>query len=379
MPPKFDQCERSSLPSIHHGVLAQNRNSSKTDKSLREDLSPHLAKPRTSSRSRMSKDAHDTSFWREKSVLVTGASGFAGRNLCSALSRFGSRVRCFVRSKNDFLANEPGISLVVGDVQDYQSMLDSLKGVDVAFHLAAITLIPETRAKTFNTFATNALGTLNFLMAAKAQDVPKLVYVSTCHVYGRQERLPITEETAPKPIDIYSASKLSGESLALSFAAMHGMDISISRAFNHYGPYQRPDFLVPSIILRLLRGERLAMGNPTPTRDFTYVEDVVRGYTLLAEKGRSAEIYHFSSGEERSVQEIVETIMKISGVKSEVHWNPEARRIDIPRSLGDNSKTRKELGWKPRIDFEDGMKKTVAWYRSQLDQRNSEMIHVPNA
>jgi len=258
-------------------------------------------------------------------------------------------------------------------------MLDALEGADVAFHLAAITLIPETRAKTFNTFATNALGTLNFLMAAKAQSVPKVVYVSTCHVYGKQEKLPISEDTAAKPIDIYSASKLSGESLALSFAEMYGMNISISRAFNHYGPYQRPDFLVPSIILRLMRGEKLAMGNPNPTRDFSYVEDIVRGYALLAEKGRSSEIYHFSSGEERSVQEIVETIMKISGVKSEVHWNPEARHVDIPRSVGDYSKARKELGWTPRIDFEDGMKKTIAWYRSQLDQRNPEMIHVPNA
>ncbi len=157
------------------------------------------------------------------------------------------------------------------------------------------------------------------------------------------------------------------------------MNISISRAFNHYGPYQRPDFLIPSIILRLMKEEKLAMGNPTPTRDFSYVEDIVRGYALLAEKGRSSEIYHFSSGEERSVQEIVETIMKISGVNSEVHWNPEARRVDIPRSVGDSSKARKELGWRPRVDFEDGMKRTVAWYRSQLDRRNPEMIHVPNA
>jgi len=319
------------------------------------------------------------SFWKGKSVLVTGASGFAGRNLSSLLSRSGSRVRCFVRSRNDFSTDEAGTSLVVGDVQDYQSILDALKDVDVAFHLAAITLIPETRVKTFNTFTTNALGTLNFLMAAKACDVPKVVYVSTCHVYGKQEKLPITEDMAPKPIDIYSASKLSGESLALSFAEMHGMDISISRAFNHYGPYQRPDFLVPSIILRLLKGEKLAMGNPAPTRDFSFVEDIVRGYALLAEKGRSSEIYHFGSGQERSVQEIVETIMKISGVKSEVHWNPDARRVDIPRSVGDYSKARKELGWKPEVDFEDGMKKTVAWYRSQLDSRNPKMIHVPNA
>jgi len=258
--------------------------------------------------------------------------------------------------------------VILGDVEDYQSLVEAVKDVDVVFHLAAITLIPETRAKTFNTFSTNALGTLNLLMAAKAQNVPKTVYVSTCHVYGKQEKLPIVEDSTPKPIDIYSASKLAGESLALSFAEMHGMDISISRAFNHYGPQQRPDFLIPSILNRLLKGEILTMGNPSPTRDFAYVDDIVKGYALLAEKGRPAEIYHFSSGVERTVKEIVETGIEVSGVKTEVHWNPDARRVDIPRSVGDYSKARKELGWKPTVDFEDGMKRTIAWYRSQPER-----------
>ena len=295
------------------------------------------------------------------------------------LSSLDAKLGYFVRSKSDLPTDLADSSLVLGDVQDYQSLLEALKGVDVAFHLAAITLIPETRAKTFNTFTTNALGTLNFLMAARAQGVSKIVYVSTCHVYGKQEKLPLTEETAPKPIDIYSASKLAGESLALSFAEMYGMNISISRAFNHYGPHQRPDFLVPSIILRLLKGEKLGMGSPIPTRDFSYVDDIVRGYLLLAEKGRSSEIYHFSSGIERSVQEIVDSIRKITGVMSEVQWNPDARRVDISRSVGDYSKAQEELGWKPTIDFEDGMKKTVAWYRSQLESRNPAIINVPNA
>src|SRR6266849_8133705 len=111
----------------------------------------------------------------------------------------GPEVRCFARSAQNIPVRGPRAKPVLGDVQDYQSLLEALKGVDVAFHLAAITVIPETRAKVFNTFATNALGTLNFLMAAKAQEVPKLVYVSTCHVYGKQEKLTITEENAPKP------------------------------------------------------------------------------------------------------------------------------------------------------------------------------------
>src|SRR5437016_12048590 len=319
----------------------------------------------------------DAAFWGGKTVLVTGTTGFAGGHLAELLNALGAEVRCFVRSPHGMtLRLGPKSKTVVGDVQDYQSLFEALKDVDVAFHLAATTIIPETRAKVFNTFAVNSLGTLNFLMAARERQVKKMVYVSTCHVYGKQDHMPINEEQPAHPIDIYSASKLSGESLALSFAEMYEMDISISRAFNHYGPRQRPDFLVPSIILRLLKGEKLAMGNPTPTRDFSYVEDIVRGYALLAEKGRSSEIYHFSSGVERSVQEIVHFIPKILGVKSEVYWNPKARRVDIPRSVGDSSKARKELGWKPRIDFEDGMKKTVAWYRSHLDQRNHELIQV---
>ncbi|TMI19904.1 NAD-dependent epimerase/dehydratase family protein [Candidatus Bathyarchaeota archaeon] len=255
------------------------------------------------------------SFWKDKTTLVTGATGFAGGHLAEYLQSMHSEVRCFVRSGQNLAANGPGIKTVVGDVQDYQSLVEALKGVDVAFHLAAITVIPETRAKVFNTFSTNSLGTLNFLMAARERHVPKLVYVSTCHVYGKQNKVPIREDTPPKPIDIYSASKLAGESLALSFAEMYQMDISISRAFNHYGPRQRPDFLIPSVILRLLKHETLKMGNPNPTRDFAFVDDIVRGYTLLGERGTSSEIYHFCSGVERSVKQIANSIAEIAGVK----------------------------------------------------------------
>ncbi len=255
----------------------------------------------------------------------------------------------------------------MGDVQDYQSLLEALKGADVAFHLAATTAIPETRAKIFNTFSTNSLGTLNFLMAARERKTSKLVYVSTCHVYGKQDRVPITEESVPHPIDIYSASKTAAESLALSFAEMYDMNVSISRAFNHFGPRQRAPFLIPSVILRILKGEVLEMGNPAPTRDFSFIDDIVRGYALLAEQGRPSEVYHFCNGVERSVQQIVDTIVKISGYKGEVRWNPDARRVDIPRSLGDYSKAKKALGWSPRVSFEDGIKRAVAWYRGHPD------------
>lgn len=313
----------------------------------------------------------ESSFWKDKTVLVTGSNGFAGSHLSESLYKLGANIRCFVRSDQNVPVRGPRAKTVVGDMQDYQTLLEALKGVDVAFHLAAITAIPETRAKIFNTFSTNSMGTLNFLMAARERKTRKLIYVSTCHVYGKQDRFPITEDAAPHPIDIYSASKTAAEGLALSFAEMYDMDVSISRAFNHFGPRQRAPFLIPSVILRILKNEVLEMGNPTPTRDFSFIDDIVRGYALLAQHGRPSGVYHFCNGVEKTVQQIVETIVKISGAKPVIHWNPEARRVDIPRSVGDYSKAKKELGWSPQVSFEDGVKKAIAWYRSHPEVEQS--------
>jgi dTDP-glucose 4,6-dehydratase len=138
----------------------------------------------------------DPSFWKNKTVLVTGSTGFAGGHLSRYLHQLGANVRCFARSDHNAPLKGPRSKVVVGDVQDYQSLLEALREVDIAFHLAATTPIPETRAKIFGTFSTNSLGTLNFLMAARERKVKKLVYVSTCHVYGKQERMPITEDAS---------------------------------------------------------------------------------------------------------------------------------------------------------------------------------------
>ncbi len=163
----------------------------------------------------------DPSFWKDKRVLVTGSGGFAGGHLSEDLYKLGANVRCFLRSGETPPIHGPRSNTMVGDIQDYGSLLKALEGVEVAFHLAAITSISEARANVFGTFATNSLGTLNLLMAAKERKTSKLVCVSTCQVYGKQDILPITEEMLPHPIDIYSASKLAGESLALSFAEMY--------------------------------------------------------------------------------------------------------------------------------------------------------------
>jgi dTDP-glucose 4,6-dehydratase len=298
---------------------------------------------------------------------VTGADGFAGSHLCEALIEQGARVRGLVRTGYlKSLQNIKGVEIINGDMLDYQSLLNATKHTDTLFHLAAITLIPETRAMMTNTFAVNSMGTLNALMTAKENKVKKIVYASTCHVYGKQERFPISEEAIPQPIDIYSACKLTGEHLCTSFIHMFGLNISISRAFNHFGPRQREEFLIPTVITKLLRGNKLSLGNPEPTRDYTYISDIVEGYLLLAEHGEPGQIFQLCSGIERSVKSIIENIVQIGEFDTEIEWNPGTRLVDIPRSFGSYSKAKSELGWEPKVDFEEGVKKTIEWYDSRI-------------
>ncbi len=313
----------------------------------------------------MSKTGPD--FWRDKRVVVTGGDGYTGFHLCQALASAGSKVRALVRtgeSKNLKGLKSP-IEIITGDLLDYPSLLSALKGADVVFHTAAITLIPETRATVLNTFNVNAGGTLGILMAAKDNGVSRVVYTSTCHVYGRQEKLPIKEDQTPSPVDIYSASKLAGEHLCKSFVEMFGVDSVIARSFNHFGPRQREEFLIPTVIAKCLRGGEVELGNPKPTRDYSYASDIVRGYMLIAEKGRSGEVYHLASGQERSVESIANEIVRVGGFNVKLNWHPDARKTDLPRSVGDASKARKELGWDPQVSFEEGLRRTIEYYRGQ--------------
>jgi len=307
-------------------------------------------------------------FWKGKKILVTGADGYTGYHLCETLLRRGAHVRALVRTGalKNLCQLKNHIEIITGDLLDYPSLLAATRDIDVIFHMAAITLIPETRAMVVGTFNVNAGGTLNVLMAALENRVKKIVYTSTCHVYGKQEKLPITEEHTPVPIDIYSASKLAGEHLCTSFVEMFGVDVSISRAFNHFGPCQRDEFLIPTVITKLLRNEKLELGNPKPTRDYSYVTDIVEGYLLVAQYGKCREVYNLCSGVERTVESVVENIIRIGGFKADLEWSPTARRVDIPRSYGDYSKAQKELGWTPKTTFEEGVLNTIAWYRTHL-------------
>jgi len=296
-------------------------------------------------------------------VLVTGADGFAGSHLVENLLGHDYIVRALVRNTPILnLPQDGSVEIIHGDVMDYLSIQKALMHCDQVFHLASMSGIEETRRNP--TAAWNdTVGTFNVINACIENRVQRMMYCSTCHVYGTQTQFPITEENIPYPNDIYSAAKFSCETLSRAMMNMNPeLDIVFSRAFNHFGPRQRESWLIPKIIMQILRDDKVKLGGNT-TRDFTYVSDIVDGYRLIIEKGKRGEVYQLCSGIERSVGEIVEDIAALTkGI--EVSFSA-PRSADIPRSVGDSSKAFINLGWKRQISWSEGLRRTVKWYESR--------------
>ena len=308
-------------------------------------------------------------FWEGKRVLVTGAGGFAGSNVCRSLQSRGADVSAMVRdmakiSNLDAL----DVKVVKGDITDADSLKPLMKGVDVVFHSAANIQIEQTRKDPEATLRANIIGTFNVGNVAMAAGVKKMVHVSTCHVYGNQpeKELPIHETTTPNPHDIYAISKLSSE-MVLKPLIEQKFDIVITRAFNHYGPGQVGNFFTSNTIRQLLGGVVPTLGNPNPTRDYTYVKDIADGYLLAAEKGKTGEIYHFSSGKETTIGDMYKKIADACGMREIAAVWKDSRPQDMNRSFGDSTKAKKDLGWEPTTSLEDGLKMTVDWWKNHTE------------
>jgi len=253
--------------------------------------------------------------------------------------------------------------VVIGDMRDYNSLLNATTGVDYIIHAAGIVAIEETEAMKQLTLETNVTGMLNLLEAAEKNEVSRILYTSTCHVYGAQEKLPISEDATAKPRGIYAVSKKAAEDVCKTF--MHDLDIVIVRSFNKYGERQEPTYLIPRIITQALLRQEVQLGNPTPTRDYIHISDAVQGYLLVLLKAKAGEIYNLSSGIEISVEQLANKLLR-EILKSDVpiKWNYKMRStVDIPRLCGDSSKARSELGWAPKVDLDSGLERTVAWFR----------------
>jgi len=309
-------------------------------------------------------------------VLVTGADGFIGSHLTEMLVLQGYDVSAFVYY-NSF--NSWGwldgvdkhvldrINVISGDIRDPYGVRSAVIGCDAIIHLAALVAIPFSYAAPDAYVDTNIKGTLNVLNAANEKGL-RVLSTSTSEVYGTAQYVPIDEQHPYQGQSPYSATKIGADRLAESYYRSFGLPVTIVRPFNTYGPRQSGRAVIPTIITQLLAGrEEIHLGSITPTRDFNYVEDTVRGFiSILRNDSTIGEEINISTGIEISVGMLAdELINQISPsakiVCDEIRLRPE--KSEVERLLGCNKKIKRLTGWTPEVNFEEGIARTIDWFR----------------
>ena len=308
-----------------------------------------------------------------KKVAVTGADGFIGSHLLEALLGMGCEVRALSQynSFNNWgwleeIAPRERLDVWSGDVRDPAFCKRFTEDADTVFHLAALIAIPYSYIAPDSYVDTNIKGTLNICQAALAHGNQKLLVTSTSEVYGTAKYVPIDEKHPRQPQSPYSATKIGADALALSFYNALGLDVTIVRPFNTYGPRQSARAIIPTIITQIASGMReIKVGDLTPTRDFNYVTDTCRGFIEIALAKDTAGLeVNIATGKEASMEEVFHTIARL--MDADVKWIRDPERIrpsksEVFRLLGDNTRIKSLTGWKPEVSLEEGLKKTIDW------------------
>ena len=315
-----------------------------------------------------------------KKILVTGSDGFIGSHLTEELVRRGYDVRAFVYY-NSFNSwgwldhSDPEIKksldVVAGDVRDPFGVKDAMKGCDVVMHLAALIAIPYSYRSPAAYVETNVMGSLNIVQAARELGVEKVVHTSTSETYGTALYVPIDEDHPLQGQSPYSASKIGGDQIALSFYKSFGTPVAVARPFNTYGPRQSARAVIPTIITQIAGGKtEIKLGALHPTRDFSYVKDTVRGFIAMAESDASVgEVINIGSNFEISIGDTANLIADVMGADVKIICENERLRPDaseVERLWASNEKAAKLIGWSPEYGglegFRKGISETVEWF-----------------
>ena len=255
-----------------------------------------------------------------KKVLVTGADGFIGSHLTEMLVKKGYKVKALslYNSFNNWgwLENvncKKEIEILSGDIRDPHYCKAISQNVEIIFHLASLISIPFSYTSPDNYVETNVKGTLNICQAAKENDVKKLIHTSTSEVYGTAKTIPISEDHPLQPQSPYSASKIASDAMVMSFYNSFNLPVTIARPFNTYGPRQSARAVIPTIISQIAAGRKeIKLGDTSPTRDFNYVEDVCRGFIMIAECNKTiGEIVNIGSNSEISIGDTFKLIKEL--------------------------------------------------------------------
>lgn len=303
-----------------------------------------------------------------KRVLITGANGFVGANLCNALIGEYNVVGLIRSLKSEdrdplyLLGVRDDVTLYFGDIRDFNVIFDVVnkEDIDIIIHLAAQAHVRKAIKDPINAITTNVMGTLNVLEVARAFDLDYVIIQSSDKVYG--EATNANEEAPFRPKEIYSASKASADLIAQAYMKTYDMNIAIVRPTNLYGPADLHDRIIPNMIRACLRGEAPVIYKGVKiVREFLYIHDYCEAIKLLLRKKQKG-VFNIGSGEVKSQEEIAHEIAKHFNVKP-VHKEPPPHvRKEISVQSVDSTKIR-QLGWKPEIDFEKGIELTVEWWK----------------
>jgi len=321
-------------------------------------------------------------------ILVTGAAGFIGSHLTEYCVELGYNVRAFVHynSQNNWgwlehYKHKNDIEVIAGNIRDYDSVFDALKGCDTVFHLAALIGIPYSYLTPLAYIKTNIGGTYNVLQAAKELNVDNILMTSTSETYGTAQYVPIDEKHPMIGQSPYSASKIAADQLAISYYRTYNLPIKIVRPFNTYGPRQSARAIIPTIIMQLLNGVRkIKLGNLTPKRDLTFVKDTVNGFIEITKTDKLfGEITNIGMNQEISIGELAHKISSIMG--KEIGIISDKQRIrpensEVERLLCDNSKIIQNTDWKPQYNLEIGLTETIKWVKDNINIYKAEIYNV---
>lgn len=309
--------------------------------------------------------------------LITGVAGFIGSTLARAVLKRGDRVRGvdnLSTGKPDNLTEIlSAIDFRKVDILDLDSMKRACEGVDYVLHQAAIPSVPKSVLDPLGSNQANVDGTVNVLVAARDAKVKRVVYAASSSAYGDTPTLPKREDMTPSPISPYAVAKLASEHYMTSFYRCYGLETVSLRYFNIFGPRQDPTSpysgVLAKFITLMLNGKQpTILGDGTQSRDFTYIDNAVDA-NLLAATVPAAQaagmVFNVATGHRIDLNEVFRALKKLTGYSGEVNYGPE-RAGDVKHSLADISRTQKHLGYQPRVDFEQGLRRTVDWYRSQM-------------
>ena len=308
--------------------------------------------------------------------LITGIGGFIGSSLARALLSRGEKVRGvdnFSTGKQENIAEiADRIDFHEADITDLDAMHTACAGVDFVLHQAAIPSVPKSVLDPLGSNCANVDGTVNVLVAARDAKVKRVVYAASSSAYGDTPTLPKHEAMKPDPISPYAVAKLASEQYMISFYRCYGLETVCLRYFNIFGPRQDPSSpysgVLAKFITQMLRGEQPTIfGDGEQSRDFTYIDNAVEA-NLLACKAASSkaagQVFNVATGRRVTLNETFKALQPLTSYSGQVKYGPE-RGGDIKHSLADISKAEAGLGYKPKVEFEEGLRRTVEWYRGK--------------